>query len=143
MVVGYRVGTRTNNAGPSTAWYQQKVLLSKDKRNIEPSEAFIKDMREWIETQKTETTEIILFLAANEKWKKNSKIKRLAETINLHNLNLEGNYNFPDSHPSITNPSRSTTIDYCLCTKNVVTSVVYATMAPYNLGVLGDHRGFF
>ena len=121
---------------------QQKILLSKDKRNIEPSEAFIRDMREWIETQRAETTDIIMFLDTNEKWIKNSKIRRLAETINLHNLNLEGNHNFPDSHPSITNPSRSTTIDYCLCTKNVVTSVVYATMAPYDLGVLGDHRGF-
>ena len=73
---------------------QQKILLSKDKRNIEPSEAFIRDMREWIETQRTETTEIILFLDANEKWNKNSKIRRLAETINLHNLNIEGNYCF-------------------------------------------------
>ena len=46
VVVGYRVGTHSGNAGPSTAWYQQKVLLTKDACQIEPEEAFIKDMED-------------------------------------------------------------------------------------------------
>ena len=142
MIVGYRVGQRTSNAGPSTAWYQQRVLLAKDKRQLEPQEAFIKDIEDWITTKKTEKTEILFFLDANEKWTKSSKIKGLADKLNLHNLNLAGNFNFPDSHPSITNSSRNTTIDYCLCTEKVLKCVQYATMAPYDLKVLGDHRGF-
>ena len=142
VIVGYRVGSRNTNAGPSTAWYQQRVLLAKDKRQLDPPEAFIKDIGIWITTKRTEKTEIIFFLDANEKWDKNSKIKGLADKLNLYNLNLAGDFNFPDSHPSITNPSRNTTIDYCLCTEKALTCVTYATMAPYDLRVLGDHRGF-
>ena len=66
----------------------------------------------------------------------------MSERLNLRNVNLAGNYRFPDSHPCITNPTRGTTIDYCLCTDKVLQNVKYATMAPYDLGVLGDHRGF-
>ena len=69
------------------------------------------------------------------------KITQFAHNLQLLNLDAAGGFNFPASHPSLSNPSRSTTIDYCLCTNRVVQCVTYATMAPYDLGSLGDHRG--
>ena len=45
LVIGaYRVGRRTGNPGPTTAWFQQKVLLTKDGREELPEEAFLRDL---------------------------------------------------------------------------------------------------
>ncbi len=98
-------------------------------------------MEEWLTTQHQGTTEIILLLDANEQWKDNSRIKQMANKLELHDLNTEGGYNFPDSHPCIPNRSRDTTIDFCLCTKGILDRTKYATMTPYDLYTLGDHRG--
>ena len=48
IVAGYRVGTRTSVTGASTAWYQQKGLLSQDKGEEDPIDAFITNMEEWL-----------------------------------------------------------------------------------------------
>ena len=50
VVRAYRVGHRTSLAGSSTAWYQQKVLLTQDGREIDPDEAFIDDLITWSST---------------------------------------------------------------------------------------------
>ena len=141
VVSGYRVGKRSGTPGPSTAWHQQKVLLQEDNREEDPDEAFITDLLQWMGTVQRDITEVIIMLDANEKWTHNAKIKRMAEKLQLHELNKAGDYQFPASHPCITNPSRSTTIDFWLCTEGVLQSITYATRAPYDLGSLGDHRG--
>ena len=141
VISAYRVGQRNNNAGPSTAWYQQKVLLTQSKRDESPDMAFIKDIEEWYKLQNLECTEVIMMLDANEKWTNKSQIKQLASRLQLFNLNIDGGYDFPATHPCITNPSRDTTIDYCLCTKKVIDATRYATLTPFDLHSLGDHRG--
>ena len=141
VISGYRVSKRSGNPGPSTAWFQQKILLGQDNRDTEPADAFLIDLTAWIEKSIDDNTELILLLDANEKWGGKSKITQFAHNLQLLNLDAAGGFNFPASHPSLSNPSRSTTIDYCLCTNRVVQCVTYATMAPYDLGSLGDHRG--
>ena len=142
VIGGYRVGHRTGTAGASTAWYQQKVLLAKDQRDIEPEIAFLQDLEEWIGTQRDSRTEVILFLDANEQWSESARIKQFSMNLGLKNLNTDGGYNFPATHPSISNPERDTTIDFCLCSATVLEHITYATMTPYDLNSLGDHRGF-
>ena len=141
VVVGYRVGHRTTIAGASTAWYQQKVLLTKDGRSVDPEEAFIQDMEEWIQKHQKDHAEIILVLDANEQWTDNARIRQMAINLGLLNISTEGGYKFPATHPCITNRSRDTTIDYCLCTARIMESIEYATLTPYDLYTLGDHRG--
>ena len=142
VVGGYRVGHRSNNAGASTAWYQQKVLLTKDQRDIEPEMAFVQDMEEWITEKIKENMEVIILLDANEQWEQKSNIRKMAKNLNLFNLDTDGEYNFPPTHPCIHNRSRDTTIDYFLCTQKVLKNINYATLTPYDLHTLGDHRGF-
>ena len=48
LIGAYRVGHRSCNPGPTTTWYQQKVLLSKDNREIAPEDAFITDIETWL-----------------------------------------------------------------------------------------------
>ena len=84
---------------------------------------------------------IILFLDADKQWSPTSKIACFAGSISFLSLNREGDYHFPPSHPSFTNPDRCTTIDYCVCTPGVLRCVSYATMTPYDLTQLGDQRG--
>ena len=141
IIGGYRVGHRSSVPGVCTAWYQQKVLITKDKRDGEPEELFLVDLEEWIDKNSDQQTEIILALDANEKWDTNSKIVEFSQRVGLVNLNIEGGYNFPASHPCVPNRSRDTTIDFCLCTPRVLESTTYATMTPYDLQSLGDHRG--
>ena len=141
IIGGYRVGHRSLVPGESTAWYQQKVLITKDKRTGEPEEVFLTDMEAWLDQKADHQTEIIIALDANEKWESNAKIVKFSQKMGLLNLNLEGGYNFPASHPCITNRNRDTTIDFCLCTPRVLESITYATMTPYDLQSLGDHRG--
>ncbi len=143
VVSAYRVGKRSTVPGSTTAWHQQKVLLTQQKRQEAPEEAFLIDLGEWLRLQKNQcdNMEIMLFLDANERWTEGSRIRMFADEMQLQNLGVAGSYNFPPSHPSITNPDRSTTIDYCLCTNTVVGCVQYASMAPYDLLSLGDHRG--
>ena len=144
VISGYRVGQRSTIPGSSTAWYQQKVLLHTQGRTEEdPADVFFTDMLEWINTQtaQAEKMEIILFLDANEQWSPTATITQFAEIHALANINIAGDFKFPPSHPSFHNMERSTTIDDCLCTSGVLPSIQYATMAPYDLAILGDHRG--
>jgi len=142
LVVGaYRVGHRTGIAGASTAWYQQKVLLTQEGREIEPEDAFIEDLVTWYTNKVTKDTETIVMLDANEQWTEHSSIRSLAQRLHLENLNTAGGYGFPATHPCIANPTRDTTIDFCLCSPKILQNIQYATMVPFDLTCLGDHRG--
>ena len=66
VISAYRVGYRNNTAGSSTAWFQQKVLLTQDKRTETPDIAFIQDIENWYKHQHLEGTEVIMMLDANE-----------------------------------------------------------------------------
>ncbi len=85
--------------------------------------------------------DIALFLDANERWTLTASILKLAEELALINLGTDGGYDFPPSHPCITNSSRSTTIDYCLISPRILPCISYAGMTPFDLMTLGDHRG--
>ena len=141
VISGYRVGSKIHKAGPTTAWYQQKIMLSQDKQIPDPADAFIEDLEKWLSQRQHPNREIIILLDANEQWRPKAQIYKFAQRLNLCNLNTDGGYNFPATHPCLHNPSRNTTIDYCLCTSNVLSCVEYATMVPYELSSLGDHRG--
>ena len=142
VIGGYRVGHRSTIPGASTAWFQQKVLLTKNERTLEPDEAFLTDLTQWLHDTRKEDMEVILFLDANEQWSEKAKITEFANEMGLLNLNLAGEYQFPATHPCLTNKDRDTTIDFCLCSHRVVECITYATMTPYDLHSLGDHRGF-
>ena len=103
IISAYRVGKRSGNPGSSTAWHQQKVMLTQYGRTEEPDEAFIKDIGTWIQQQQrhTDKMDIAIFLDANEKWTKTSEIKQLADKLQLVNLDKHGNYRFPSTHPYV------------------------------------------
>ena len=47
----------------------------------------------------------------------------------------------PVTHPNISAPNRGTTIDFGLCSQMIFDNIQYASSVPYDLDVLGDHRG--
>ena len=139
IVTGYRVGKRSNTAGPSTAWAQQKTLLLKKSRSEEPQKAFLIDLLQWLEQYKSKGHCILLCLDANEKWEGNSDIKEFADKLSLTNINQK--YDLGNTHPNLVDLERSTTIDFCLCCEKVEKCITYASLVPYELEILGDHRG--
>ena len=141
VVSAYRVSKGIKNGGPSTAWHQQKVLMAQENRTDDPADAFILDLESWLGEKMNPNAEVVLFVDANEKWHPRASIKRMSDRLSLNNLNVERDLQFPATHPCLHNPARNTTIDFCLCTTGVLQHVTYATMAPYDLACLGDHRG--
>ncbi len=59
--------------------------------------------------------------------------------MNLHSINEA--FQLKPTHPNIIYPSRSTTIDFCLGIAKILENITYAGSTPYDLDVLGDHRG--
>ncbi len=141
VVSAYRVSKGIRNGGPSTAWHQQKVLMAQENRIEDPADIFITDLESWLGEKMTDNTEVVLFVDANEQWHPRASIKRMSDRLLLYNLNVERDLQFPATHPCLHNPERNTTIDFCLCTTGVLQHITYATMAPYDLACLGDHRG--
>ena len=101
--------------------------------------AFFTDLEQWIEDYREEEMEIIICLDANEPWSEHAGIKKFAHKLNLRNINQE--MGIKPTHPNVSNISKSTNIDYCLCSENIITNISFAASAPYELDVLGDHRG--
>ena len=142
VISAYRVGKRVpEHAGTTTAWYQQQVLICENNREGDPAELFITDFIEWTKEKRHSNMEIILMLDANEKWGNNSKIKQMADTLDLHNPFNEIMQEDPITHPNFSDIHRSTTIDFCLVSTKVIDQIKYITMTPYDLQTLGDHRG--
>lgn len=141
LVTAYRTGRRSGPAGTRTAWTQQQVILSRQGRKEEaPNEACIRDLQKWIKQYRTDRMELIICLDANELWQEGAGIETFARSLNLMNINQE--LNIQPTHPNIANIQRSTTIDYCLCSRKVFETIEYAASTPYELEVFGDHRGF-
>ena len=82
--------------------------------------------------------EILLAMDANEEWTNSSAVKKLAQNNGLYNL---ANSMYDELPP--TKPSSGNTIDFLFGTKHVLVGVAAMGMVPYNLNVLGDHRGMF
>ena len=139
VVTGYRPGKRSGQAGPRTAWSQQQVLLVKNRREEDPHCAFLIDLAKWITEYKTSDMELLLCLDANEQWESDAAITKFANDFNLKNVNKE--MRLKPTHPNISNVSRSTNIDYCLCSDRLFSHINYASSVPYDLDKLGDHRG--
>ena len=139
IITGYRVGQRTGLPGPQTAWFQQQTMLLKDNRNDNPYEAFLTDLSKWLRQFQKDNMELLICLDANEQWGENSTIAKFADQFNLSNINQE--FQLSATHPNIANPSRGTTIDFCLGTPAVVENIQYASSTPFELETLGDHRG--
>ncbi len=131
IITDYRPGHRSGKVGLKTAWSQQSTILFKDKRNIQPEEAFIEDLENWIKQYQTSEMELLVCLDANENWTENSRIKKFADIFELINMNRE--FNFAATHPNLTNLDKSTTIDFCLCSGKVSENITYAASAPYDL----------
>ncbi len=140
FVVGYRTGIQTGIPGEKTAWSQQLTMLRKEGRTENPREAFLSDLAQWLRQYRTEGMEIFLSLDANEQWGENAEITKFANSFDLKNINQE--FNLASTHPNIANIQQSTTIDFCLCSLNILEHVQYASSAPYELETLGYHRGF-
>jgi len=83
--------------------------------------------------------EVLLCLDANEQWGEHSEITKFADKLQLKNINKE--FGLSVTHPNLANPSRGTTIDYCLCSPLVLKNVTYAASTPFDLDTLGGHRG--
>ena len=139
IITGYRVGKRSGNAGPTTSWSQQKTLVTKAKRKEEPHTAFLQDLHTWMEPYVKGGHKMFISLDANEQWTDGSDIKAFATTMQLNNVNSI--YNLPNTHPNVLDTERSTNIDYCFCCNKVLKHITYASLVPYELETLGDHRG--
>ncbi len=76
---------------------------------------------------------------ANKQWGNPSEVTKFAKNFDLHDIGTE--FQLKETHPNIANISRSTTIDFCMCSANLLQSVVHAASTPFDLETLGDHRG--
>ena len=139
IISGYRTGQRSDVPGLKTAWAQQQTMLLKQKRTDRPHTAFLVDLLDWLRKYKTPKMEVLLCFDANEKWGEQTEVTKFANKMNLKCINNE--FDLPATHPHIANLSRSTTIDFCLCSPRVLQYVTYASSAPFDLETLGDHRG--
>ena len=139
FIVGYRPGKRSSPGGLKTAWAQQQALLMKSARNESPHDAFLTDLSAWLYAYKTDNMEVLLCLDANEQWSDSSQIRRFATEFRLIHINKE--LGLPATHPNIANLSKSTSIDFCLGSAKVFENISFSASAPYDLEVLGDHRG--
>ena len=139
VVTGYRPGKRNDLAGVKTAWAQQQTILYTDGRREKPHEAFLIDLTQWLLEYRNNQMEIMVWLDANEQWSKDGLLTNFARKFDLVNINEE--MGLPATHPNIVNPSRSTTIDFGLCSQRVLDKVTYVGAAPYDMDTLGDHRG--
>ncbi len=140
FITGYRPGHRTGSAGLTTTWAQQEAILMQQKRNVTPYESFLLDLKNWIQAYSTPNMEIFLSLDANEHWSEDASITQFAQQLQLSCINDE--FQLQHTHPNLANPERGTTIDFYLCSYNLLQCITYAGSAPYNLEVLGDHHGF-
>ena len=139
IVTGYRPGQRTGVPGTKTTWFQQQTMLLRDNRSKTPHEAFLTDLEQWLHQNKKDNMELLICLDANEQWGEHTAIATFACRLQLCNINQE--FQIPATHPNIAHPSRSTTIDFCLCTPTVLENIQYASSTPFDLETLGDHRG--
>ena len=140
VITGYRTGNRSGEIGQKTAWMQQQTMLINKKRTEPPHAAFLLDLTKWIQELPHMEVEIMLCLDANEQWGPKAEIRNFADNLNLINVNQV--MDFSSTHPNLANSTRSTTIDYCLCSEGLLDYIGYASLVPYDLEVLGDHRGF-
>ncbi len=139
LITGYRPGKRSTPGGPKTAWAQQITLLLKEGRDLSPEVAFLEDMKSWLLQYRKPGMEVLLCIDANEIWQDEAEITTFANNLELTNLNRT--FGLKATHPNIAKMSNSTTIDFCLGSENLTQYVTYAASAPYDLEVLGDHRG--
>ena len=139
VITGYCTGSRTGTPGEKTAWAQQIAMLLKEGRSDKPHDAFLKDLSAWLRSYQKSGMEMFVSLDANEQWHESAGITKFADKFGLLSVNQE--CQLPDTHPNIANMDRSTTIDFCLCSPNVMENMVYASATPYELETLGDHRG--
>ena len=139
LITGYRPGKRSLPGGPKTAWAQQTTILLKAGRDLSPEVAFLEDMKSWLLQYRKPRMEVLICLDANELWTEEAAIKSFATSLDLRNANQI--LGLKATHPNITKASNSTTIDFCLCSENLLQYITYAASAPYDLEVLGDHRG--
>ena len=77
---------------------------------------------------------------ANKQWKEGVDIVNFAWSLQLENVNRE--LGIQATQPNISNSNKSTTIDFCLCSEKGLPYISFVSSTPYNLEVLGDHRGF-
>ncbi len=139
VITGYRPGKRNKATGVKTAWSQQQTMLAKDGQSELPHEAFFIDMTQWLESYKTPGMEILFWLDANERWTEQSSIAKFTRSLNLVNINNEAG--LPATHLHIAMSARSTTIDFGSCSRTVLDNITYVSAVPYDLDMLGNHRG--
>ena len=108
----------------------------KRRKNPSPAAAFFRDLTKWMQPKIEAGEEILLAMDANEEWKNSSAFMKFSQNNGLYNI---ANSMYDELPP--TKPSSGNTIDFLLGTKNVLVGVEAMGMVPYNLNVLGDHRG--
>ena len=106
---------------------------------VTPHVAFLEDLDQWLQEILTPQMEVMIYLDANEQWTQDAAITTFSNSFNLMNVNDE--MKLHPTHPNISNLDNSTTIDYCLCSREIVKYITYAASAPYDLESYGDHRG--
>ena len=97
---------------------------------------FLVDLKKWLKPRITSGEEVLLFIDANEEWGQRSKITNFCEELGLNNL--AHRFLEEECH---TRPFTKKTIDFAIGTDNLMDCVESFSMVPYNLEVLGDHRG--
>ena len=140
IITGYRCGPhRIKNMGSTTAFFQQYTIMRENgDYNPSPAKQFLDDLSILVSTKIEKDEEIILCMDANEEWKHNTQIVQFARQHVLHNVATSMFDDLPASKPS-----SNKTIDFMLVSYTVLESIVAYGMVPYNLEVLGDHRGMY
>ena len=140
-VTAYRVGkNRTlETAGPRTVYAQEWYnLRTKGHKNPNPRKQFIRDIKKQINQWTEQGHSVLLYMDANERMgEEQDGIVTLCADCGLIDPH-EHFLNEPEPASYIRGKHR---IDYCLCTRDVLNSIMDLNFEAFGQGPGKDHRG--
>jgi hypothetical protein len=138
VITAYRVVE--GQAGPSSAYAQQRAMLVTEGRQANPRSIFLKDLSEYIQMTQAKGHAIILGVDANESYtKKGSGIRKLAEQCGL--LDVHAAF-FPEINWASHRKGRYP-IDFLLVSPEVMECVTQAGIVGFDEVFESDHRPLF
>jgi GTP-binding protein EngB required for normal cell division len=122
----------------NTAYMQQwRVLSEKYGKPLDPRKQTLIDLKKFLREEKQNGREVVLMLDANEEVK--NRTDEMIETINECEM-IDVHAKSDPLNEVETYVRGKQRIDYMMATERVAECVEYTNIAPYNKGIVSDHR---
>ena len=127
--------------GPFTVYQQQLSSLKLADRTVQPRRAFLDDLSRYMDTIKSDDTEIILMGDLNEVVGFDGS--GFSKITSAHDL-VDIMAHFHPIADEVATYSRGTKrLDYIFCTPNLLSSIISSGVEPFNEHIHSDHRSLF